>query len=263
MRNSADVMLAKCFLDAWGNNENAWDYYTSEAIPFKPETLAAAKKEVDEFCKKVEEQYARNCGYAGTCKIITINDPEYPAWLAETSFAPVCLITIGDIDVLGADKNIMTRNITIFMESCKTAFSVAQKLKGQNVSVWWPTYNPEHTFGMPYARVLTTKEHGVLEDGILYGEIYMGKVDLHRFMSELSHICIATEENIEDYNNEFFEAERGFSHLYPHIRLAIPGNAGSHTNTMIKRWGWQLCDCMGDIRQAINDQKKEGFGNEE
>jgi len=79
----------------------------------------------------------------------------------------------------------------------------------------------------------------------------------------LSHICIATEETIENYNNEFFDAERNFSHLYPHIRLAIPGNAGSHTNRMIKRWGWELCDCMGDIRNAIERQKKEGFGSEE
>lgn len=258
MRNSADVMLAKCFLDAWGNNADAWDYYISEKIPFSPETMATAKEKVDSFCKKVEEQYSKNTRCVGTCKIITINDPEYPQWLAETTFAPVCLITIGDIDVLGADKNIMTRGITIFMESGKKAFSVAQRLNGQDVSVWWPEYNPSNTFGMPYARIVTRKDGATS-----YGEIYMSKVDLHRFMSELSHIFIATEETIEDYNNEFFEAERGFSHLYPHICLAIPGNAGSHTNTMIKRWGWELCDCMDDIRYAIERQKKEGYGSEE
>lgn len=253
-----DVMLAKCFLDAWGNNENAWDYYTSEKIPFSPEALAKAKEEVDAFCKDVERQYSINSGRAGTCKIITLNDPEYPEWLTEYTFAPVCLITIGDIDVLGTDKNLMTRDITIFMESSNKALNIAQRLKGQNVSVWWPVYAPEHTFGMSYARIVTRKD-----DDLLYGEIYMSKVDLHRFMSELSHICIATEETIENYNNEFFEAERNFSHLYPHIRLAMPGNAGSHTNTMIKRWGWELCDCMDDIRYAIERQKKEGFGNEE
>lgn len=253
-----DVMLAKCFLDAWGKSDDAWDYYTSEKTPFSPEALAKAKEEVDAFCKDVERQYSNNTGHVGTCKIITLNDPEYPEWLTECTFAPVCLITIGNIDVLGADKNLMTRDITIFMESGKKAPNIAQRLKGQDINVWWPVYAPEHTFGMSYARILTRKD-----DELLYGEIYMGKVELHRFMSELSHICIATEETIEEYNNEFFEAERNFSHLYPHIRLAIPGNAGSHTNTMIKRWGWELCDCTGDIRHAIERQKKEGFGNEE
>ena len=106
-----DVMLAKCFLDAWGNNADAWDYYTSAATPFRAETLAKAQEEVDAFCKKVEEQYSSNTGRVGTCKIITLNDPEYPEWLAETSFAPVCLITIGNIDVLGTDKNLMTRDM--------------------------------------------------------------------------------------------------------------------------------------------------------
>lgn len=254
-----DVMLAKCFLDAWGNNADAWDFYTSEKIPFSPEAIAKAQEEVDAFCKKVEEQYSSNTGRVGTCKIITLNDSEYPEWLAETSFAPVCLVTIGNVDVLGTDKNIMTRDITIFMESGKKAINIAQRLNGQDVTVWWPVYGPQGTFGMPYARILTKKGG----PDLLYGEIYMDKIDLHRFMSELSHICIATEETIKEYNNEFFEAERGFSHLYPHVRLAIPGNAGSHTNTMIKRWGWQLCDCMDDIRYAIERQKKEGFGCEE
>lgn len=253
-----DVMLAKCFLEAGGNNADAWDYYKAGTIPFRPETLAKAQEKVDAFCKKVEEQYSNNTGRAGTCKIITLNDSEYPEWLAETSFAPVCLVTIGNVDVLGTDKNIMTRDITIFMESSNKALNIAQRLKDQNVSVWWPVYDPLNTFGMPYARIVTRRGND-----LLYGEIYMDKVDLHRFMSELSHICIATEETIENYNNEFFDAERYFSHLYPHVRLAMPGNAGSHTNTMIKRWGWQLCDCMDDIRYAIECQKKEGFGCEE
>lgn len=254
-----DVMLAKCFLDAEGNSDTAWDYYVGKTIPFGSEAIEKAKEEVDAFCKKVEEQYLRNTGNVGTCKIITFNDlEEYPEWLSEKAFAPVCLITIGDVDVLGVDKNPITRGITIFMESYNHASEIAQKLEDQNVSVWWPVYDPLNTFGMPYAKVLTRKG-----SDSLYGEIYMGKVDLHRFMSELSHICIATEEGPEDYNKEFFEAVKGFSHLYSHVHLAIPGNAGSHTNEMIKRCGWRLCDCVSDIREAIELQREEGFGNEE
>lgn len=254
-----DVMLAKCFLDAEGDSTNAWEYYISEATPFGPEAMEEAQKEVDAFCRKVEEQYSKNTGRVGTCKIATFNDlEEYPEWLAEKTFAPVCLITIGDEDVLGKDKDVMTRNITIFMESINHAPKIAMKIKDQNVSIWWPVYGPLNTFGMPYARVLTRKG-----SDFFYGEIYMSKVELHRFMSELSHICIATEETVKDYNNEFFEAERDFSHLYNHIRLAVPGNAGSHTNTLIKKWGWELCDCVSDISDAIKCLKKEGYGNEE
>jgi hypothetical protein len=189
---------------------------------------------IDHHQEKVNKKY----GYYASF-MLKDDFEKYPErWLRGVVAPPTVVEYIGVIEDFMKEGQII-----LFTDDISFVTDLNEMQLKYNFSVCAPKVDVDGTTNLVMATPVGT--------GIRVSRMFMRLGYLIPWAAMISDICLWRKDTlteIQDVPSEIFKGK---------TLLAVPGNAGSLPNQLIKSRRWDLCDCASDIIDAVERKAKD------
>lgn len=220
--------LFATYIRSMEEGKNFWEKLTTEPVK-KDEKIIIGHHQTE-----VNKKY----GYYASF-MLKDDFEKYPErWLRGVVAPPTVVEYIGAIDDFMKEGQII-----LFTDDIDFVTGLNEMQLKYRFSVCAPRVDIDGTTNLVMATPVGT--------GIRVSRMFMRLEYLIPWAAMISDICLWRKDNfteIEEVPSQIFEDK---------TLLAVPGNAGSLTNQLIKSGQWHLCDCASDIIEAVEAAMKK------
>lgn len=222
------------YIRSMEEGKNFWERLTTEPI----------KKDEEIIIERHQKEVNRKYGYNATF-MLKDDFEKYPErWLRGIVAPPTVVEYIGVIEDFMKEGQII-----LFTDDIDFVTGLNEMQLKYHFSVCAPRVDIDGTTNL----VMTTP----VGTGIRVSRMFMRLEYLIPWAAMISDICLWRKDiftEIEEVPSQIFEDK---------TLLAVPGNAGSLTNQLIKSGQWHLCDCASDIIEAVEAAMKKAAAGAE